>query len=202
MLKKKDDSDSEVGHEFNSDYEILPHKEIMELREELQKLKSKPTEKTLQLSMVELTAKIDKLIDIFEEARQEIKIEEGGLTFQEKMKPLMERMEKVLEQNSQIAEGIVAVADLIGEIKDSVGEPSKSKKTEPDFSKPPQDMSEFDDSGSSDMSPSRSGPPPMPPQPGVPPSPRQGPPPGPPAPGGLPPMPPPPGAPPKKRGLF
>lgn len=121
MLKKKEErhpSKGGIGYTGGSDYELLPHREIMELREELLKLKHKPSEKTLQIAMVELSAKLDKLMDIFEEAREEIRIEEGGLTFQERMKPLMGRMEKILEQNSQIAEGIVAVADLIGEMKE------------------------------------------------------------------------------------
>jgi len=51
------------------------------------------------------------------------KTEEGGLTFQEKMKPLFEKMNKVLEQNSEIAKGIVAVADLVNEMKPGTGAP-------------------------------------------------------------------------------
>ena len=107
---------------YGDDYEILPHKEILELREELRRLKAKPSERTLQISMVELAGKVDKLINIFTEALEEIRVEEGGLTFQEKMKPVLNRMEKILEQNSQIAEGIVALADMLGEMK--VGVPA------------------------------------------------------------------------------
>ena len=107
---------------YGDDYEILPHKDILELREELRRLKAKPSERTLQISMVELAGKVDKLINIFTEALEEIRVEEGGLTFQEKMKPVLNRMEKILEQNSQIAEGIVALADMLGEMK--VGVPA------------------------------------------------------------------------------
>ena len=107
----------EAAEQYGSDYEILPHKEIVELREELLKLKAKPSERTLQISMVELAGKVDKLIDIFADALEQIRVEEGGLTFQEKMKPVLTRMEKILEQNSQIAEGIVALADMVNEIK-------------------------------------------------------------------------------------
>ncbi len=101
------------------EYELLPHKEIMQLKEELHKMKSfevEPTRK-LTVNLVELNAKIDRLIAIFEEANKQIITEEGGLTFQEKMKPLLEKMNKILEQNSEIAEGIVAVADIVKEFR-------------------------------------------------------------------------------------
>src|SRR3989344_8433907 len=101
------------------EYEILPHKEITELKDQLEKLKSfevAPTKK-LTVNLVELNAKIEKLLNIFEEASRQINVEEGGLTFQEKMRPIFEKMNKILEQNSEIAEGIVAVADLIKDFR-------------------------------------------------------------------------------------
>lgn len=121
----------EAAEQYGSDYEILPHKEIVELREELLKLKAKPSERTLQISMVELAGKVDKLIDIFSDALEQIRVEEGGLTFQEKMKPVLTRMEKILEQNSQIAEGIVALADMVNEIKPGGAEEPKLDIGEP-----------------------------------------------------------------------
>ncbi len=114
-------SEQSAPEEGNEDYELMPHKDVLELRDELRKLKMHPNEKTLQLSMVELASKVDKLADIFEEAMHEIRIEEGGLTFQDKMKPLIDRMEKILEQNSQIAEGVVAIADMVSELKELMG---------------------------------------------------------------------------------
>ena len=116
---------------YGNDYEILPHKDIVELREELRRLRAKPTERTLQISMVELGGKIDKLIDVFSEALQEIRVEEGGLTFQEKMKPLLNRMEKILEQNSQIAEGIVALADMVNEVQGVSKKPQMKEEAPP-----------------------------------------------------------------------
>ena len=104
-------------------YELVPYKEIQDLKHELAKLKEIPipTTKRLQVSIDDLALKIDRLTAIFEEAGHEIKTEEGGLTFQEKMKPLFEKMNKVLEQNSEIAKGIVAVADLVNEMKSGPG---------------------------------------------------------------------------------
>src|SRR3989304_8180869 len=118
MAQSSEQSTPEEGGE---DYELMPHKDVLELRDELRKLKMHPNEKTLQLSMVELASKVDKLADIFEEAMHEIRLEEAGLTFQDKMKPLIDRMEKILEQNSQIAEGVVAIADMVSELKELMG---------------------------------------------------------------------------------
>lgn len=102
-----------------AEYEILPHKEIKELKEELAKLKEyevTPTRK-LQISILELNNKLDRLLAIFEEAMHGIKVEEGGLRFEEKMRPMVERMNKILEQHKDIAEGVVAMADMLKEIK-------------------------------------------------------------------------------------
>jgi len=103
----------------SEEYELLPHKEIEELKDELAKLKEfeiTPTKK-LRVSLVELNSKLDKLLDIFEDAMRQVQVEEGGMTFQEKMKPIIEKMNKVLDQNSQIAEGIVTIADMLKEKK-------------------------------------------------------------------------------------
>ncbi len=108
------------------EYELLPHKEIEELKEELAKLKEfeiAPSKK-LHVSLLELNTKLDKLITIFEDASHEMRVEEGGLSFTEKMKPLLEKMGKILEQNSEIASGILALADMIKEMKGERAEPA------------------------------------------------------------------------------
>ena len=121
-MAEKADKTPSSSESDNDEYEILPHKDIIELREELRSLKAKPTEKNLQISMVELSTKLDRLIEIFEEAQEEFKVEEGaGLTWQEKMQPLLERMDKILEQNSEIAAGIVGLSDQLTEAKDAAG---------------------------------------------------------------------------------
>ncbi|MBW2973009.1 hypothetical protein KY346_01300 [Candidatus Woesearchaeota archaeon] len=97
------------------EYELMPHREIEELKEELRKLKEfeiTPTKK-MHVSLVELNKKLDKLLQIFDEARHEIRTEEIGLGFKEKMKPLTEKMDKLLEQQADIAEGMVALADIV-----------------------------------------------------------------------------------------
>ena len=116
------------------EYELLPHKDIVELREELRKLKSLPSEagSHAEASYEDLTKKMDRLIEIFENAEKSLKIEEGAMSFKEKMAPFTEKLNKALEQNSEIAEGIVALADLMSEIKDKleVGVIYKAKEAE------------------------------------------------------------------------
>ena len=134
----------DIEHSESEDqYELVPYKEIQDLKHELSKLKEIPipTTKKLQVSIDELAMKLDRLTAIFEEAGHEIKTEEGGLTFQEKMKPLFEKMNKVLEQNSEIAKGIVAVADLVNEMKSGsmappLPEEPKEEKRKPTFPLP------------------------------------------------------------------
>src|SRR5574341_731823 len=113
-------ADDENPQATEDEYELLPHKEIEDLKEELSKLKEfeiAPSKK-LQVSLLELNTKLDKLITIFEDATHEMRIEEGGLSFTEKMKPLLEKMNKILEQNSEIASGILALADMVKELKE------------------------------------------------------------------------------------
>lgn len=119
MVDDKTQSPADEGEE----YEILPEKEIQELKGELQKLKDfeiMPSKK-LGVQLIELNTKLDKLLSIFEEATTALQLEEGGLSFKEKMKPLAEKMNKILEQNSEIAQGIVAVADLVKDLREDMG---------------------------------------------------------------------------------
>lgn len=131
------------------EYELLPHKEIVELKEELRKLKSLPPEAGhhTEASYETLTKKMDRLIEIFEEAEKSVEVEEGAVTFKERMAPFKDKMDKILEQNSEIAEGIVALADIMNEIKDKleVGVIYKAKeaerKEEENKPEPPRQMS-------------------------------------------------------------
>jgi len=168
------------------EYELLPHKEIEELKDELAKLKEfeiAPSKK-LHVSLLELNTKLDKLTTIFEDATHEMRIEEGGLSFVEKMRPLLEKMNKVLEQNSEIASGILALADMVKEIKEGKPVPEVVPAAPPGMAPVPEAPPlEMPAPGMPGMPP----PPPMPPAeaPAAPPAP-PGVPPGPP----LPPLPP------------
>ncbi len=106
----------------SDEYELVPSKEVQELKDELRRLKDYPISPTKQLhsKLDDVAQKSDKLITIFEEAAHQLKVEEGGLTYEEKLKPLLAKMNKILEQNSEIAEGIVALADIVNDLKDKM----------------------------------------------------------------------------------
>lgn len=119
-----DERTPDVAPGEEDEYELLPHKEIEDLKEELAKLKEfeiAPS-KRLQVSLLELNTKLDKMLTIFEDATHELRVEEGGLSFTEKMRPLLEKMNKILEQNSEIASGILALADMVKEVKEAKAE--------------------------------------------------------------------------------
>jgi len=131
-MAEKEEAKVDVAPGEYEEYELLPHKEIEELRGELHKLKEfeiTPTKK-LKVGLVELNTKLDKMLKIFDEAREEIKHEEGGLSFHEKMKPMVDKMNKILQQNSEIAEGIVAIADLVKDLKEGLEGKGISRRTE------------------------------------------------------------------------
>lgn len=141
-LPDKFDDDLNIAAQNNAeeDYEIIAEKEVKDLRDELKKAKEfeiAPS-KRMHISINELNNKLDKLIAIFDETSRNLKTEEGGLSFQEKMRPLAEKMNKILEQNSEIAEGIVALADLVKDFRDDLEnkEIAVSEKKESAFAQP------------------------------------------------------------------
>lgn len=127
----------------NNEYEILPHKEINELRKELESLREMdvtPTKK-LHISIIELNRNVQKLLDIFEEALHEIKVEEGGLLFSDKVKPLVHRLDR-LEHNMENMADVLSnvIAPTLSDIHDSMSGASidtDTSDTPPPFDIPP-----------------------------------------------------------------
>ena len=159
MVKKAKHTSTET-----EEYELLPHREIEDLKEELRKLKEfeiTPTKK-LRISLLELNTKLNKLLKIFDEARHEIRSEEIGLGFKEKMKPLVEKMDKMLEQQADIAEGMVALADIVKSKEDKKPEIKPTPSMPPGF--PPRPFAP-----SSQRTPPPRMPPASPPKSGMPP---------------------------------
>lgn len=182
-----DDADEE-------DYEILPEKEIKELKDELKKLKQGEVtpSKQFHISMIELSRRVDRLTDIFDEALKAIKEEEGGLSLSERLRPLNEKLQKIHEQQLDIAEGVVTLADMIKDMKRKMGAQFEGEELQ----QPPKLALGFSElptppplprSPPPFSPPSQFGPPPRPPQQWTPRPPAE-----------LPPPPPPP----RRKGLF
>ncbi|HZX44170.1 MAG TPA: hypothetical protein VFF28_00650 [Candidatus Nanoarchaeia archaeon] len=102
-------------------YEIMPYKEIVELKKQISELQLRAgdtSSKELLLSMAALTKSVNELLKLFSSAAEEMKLEEkteGELS--QKIGPLIEKVSNLEQQNRTIAEGLVAVADMVKQIK-------------------------------------------------------------------------------------
>ncbi len=102
----------------NGQYELIPHQEISELKDELQKLREFPAGPSakLQVSLSEVSHKLDKMISIFEEALHNTQAD-GGLSVAERLKPLLSKIDTLVDQQQEIAKGMVELADIVQGLK-------------------------------------------------------------------------------------
>jgi len=90
----------------DEDYEIISHKEIDRLKQEINKLK----EAEFSGSANTIMNKLDKILEIFKEASLSMQNDSSA---DKKIEEIDEKLNNLLDQNQQIAEGVLAVADLI-----------------------------------------------------------------------------------------
>src|SRR3989338_6437063 len=106
-------------------YEIMPYKEIVELKKQigdLQKKTGDTSSKDLLESMAALTKSMNSMLQLFSSAAEEIKLEEKTESeLSTKIAPLIEKVNRLDEQNKTIAEGLVAVADMVKDLKRESG---------------------------------------------------------------------------------
>jgi len=100
------------------DYEIVSHKEIIDLKKQIDNLKSTKkgdvSNKSLKLSIETLNKNLELMIDLFREANKMMRADEKeALLVTDSMSPLMGKIDKLLEQNQTVAKGILTVADLV-----------------------------------------------------------------------------------------
>ncbi|MFH2028253.1 MAG: hypothetical protein ABIJ08_03905 [Nanoarchaeota archaeon] len=98
-------------------YEIMPYKEIVNLKKEIEALKKRSGDTSSQElinSMSQLTKSMDSMLQLFKTAAQEMSAEKSTEEkLGDKITPLMKRLDEVIEQNKTIAEGMVAIADIV-----------------------------------------------------------------------------------------
>jgi len=100
------------------DYEIVSHKEIIDLKKQIDNLKSTKkgdvSNKSLKLSIDTLNKNLELMIDLFREANKMMRADEKeALLVTDSMSPLMGKIDTLLEQNQTVAKGILTVADLV-----------------------------------------------------------------------------------------
>ncbi len=120
-----------VKDDEDNSYEIVPYKEIVELKKQIAELQIRTgdtSSKDLLNSIATLTKSINNLLGLFSSAAEQMKLEEKTeAELSEKVAPLFEKIKGLEKQNETIAEGIVAVAEMIKEIK------KPKEKEEPSF---------------------------------------------------------------------
>src|SRR3989338_5279375 len=135
--------------EGDSGYEIMPYKEIVALKKQIEELRQRTGDtdsRQLLVSMANLTKSMSNMLQLFKTAAEEMKLEQREEeAIGKKIGPLVEKVNELGEQNKTIAEGMVAIADMVREMK---GEKKPSfEKPEPrfeslPFEKPEQKFSE------------------------------------------------------------
>ena len=150
-------------------YEIMPYKEIVELKKqigELQKKTGDTSSKELLNSMASLTKSMNNMLQLFSSAAEEMKLEEkteGELS--QKIGPLMDKVAGLENQNKTIAEGMVAIASMVKGIK---GErPKEMHKPSPKPPGPSFGMPPLGEPGLPPMEPPKSPRPNFPPHPPI-----------------------------------
>src|SRR3989338_2100803 len=115
----------------DDEYELLPHKEIAELKTQLEAYRKGPSASS-QASMDHLSDSINTLINIFKEASTSMAIEDKQHdAIMNDIKAMSDKIDKGLDQNKKIAEGIVALADMVKELQQDMEELKKNMQPPP-----------------------------------------------------------------------
>ncbi|MBI1970612.1 hypothetical protein HYS47_02620 [Candidatus Woesearchaeota archaeon] len=146
-----DDSSSASCSTEDEEYELLPHKRVLQLEKEVGALKKNPLGstgdgKSLMEHMDTLSKSMNDLVKIFKTASSQMDLEERETELVSKqLGPLMEKIDLLIDQNKKIAKGIVAIADMVEDHKkdhedQSSGEFRQTSSSLPKFSIPQRDM--------------------------------------------------------------
>lgn len=140
--------------------EALPFEKLDALKREIESLKLAKTCSTaakkktanpenVMESMEKLSETLQNFMQTFEEATEEMKLEEREEElFVKELKPLHDKMDQIVEQNEKIAKGIIAVANMLNSdipyIKRMVSnitiKPAGGFESKPAFSSMPSPM--------------------------------------------------------------
>ena len=108
------------------EYELIPRKEILELKEQIEMLKehknidnSVPNDlsnRDLYYAITKLQESINSLITIFKNAKAEMsKEDDTGKHIEKKLGPILSKIDELSDQNKKIAKGIIALSDLFND---------------------------------------------------------------------------------------
>jgi len=97
------------------DYELISHREMLKLKEDLNRLKQgNPVSSDMKSSIRELNDKLSSLIDIFDSAVENLREEDKeSELISDKINPMLQKLEEIDEQNKKLAQGMVAINALM-----------------------------------------------------------------------------------------
>ncbi len=102
--------------EDDEPYDLMPHKQVTELKKQIQELKAKAdraSPEELVNSMDSLTKSIDAMLKLFTQAVEEMR--DGGKeeSLAGNSSLVNQKLDKIIGQNRIIAEGMVAISDMV-----------------------------------------------------------------------------------------
>ena len=92
---------------MDDSYEMVPYKDILELKKDIEELK-KGGGTELIASMRSLTSIINELIAILKEAAKGMSEDSSG-----SLKNVSDKLDAIIAQNEKIADGLVAIGDMM-----------------------------------------------------------------------------------------
>lgn len=106
----------------NDDYELVPSEKLMELKRQLDSLKKNPVTQSATSSLTEsmdnLSNNINKLLSIFREATEEMKVEEREeLLIRKKIEPVLKKMDTIVDNTQTIANAMVDINEKLDALK-------------------------------------------------------------------------------------
>ena len=85
----------------DEDYDLLPHKELFELKRQVEEIRGGPSSRKLMESMDDLKHTINELIGLFKATSQELKIEEKDEA------SIHKKLDRISGQQKVIAEALL-----------------------------------------------------------------------------------------------
>ena len=100
------------------DFDLVPYKDISELKKELEGMQDKKDVSTKELydAVHKLSNAMSDMLEVFGAAAGQLKLEEKGYEAEtKKHETIISKLDKLIDQNKTIAEGMVAIVEMVKE---------------------------------------------------------------------------------------
>ena len=110
------------------DYDLVPYKDISELKRELEGMKGRKDVPASDIynAVQKLTQTITDMLEVFGAATEQMKLDEREYESEaKKHEMIISKLDKLIEQNRTIAEGMVAIVEMV---KERIIAPAKERE--------------------------------------------------------------------------